>query len=105
MFNTLHNAAFNILLLGCVSKCHPVPDPDRYLQVLASSSSTHICLPRHSVNTFVSFFFRGRGLAELTLKYITLDKRAERLRSSRGWFSRELGPVVCQNESYKGREG
>lgn len=77
--------------LGCVSKCHPVPDPDRYLQVLASSSSTHIYLPRHSVNTFVSLFFRGRGLAELTLKYITLDKRAERLRSSRGWFSRELG--------------
>lgn len=102
----LHNAAFNILLLGQgVSKCHPVPDPDRHLQVLASSSSTHICLPRHSVNTFVSFFFRGRGLAELTLKYITLDKRAERLRSSRGWFSRELGPVSCQNQGYKGREG
>lgn len=91
MFNIIIQCSLQYPPLGYVSKCHPVPDPDRYLQVLASSSSTHIHLSRHSVNSFVSFFFKGRGLAELTLKYITLDKRAERLRSSRGWFSRELG--------------
>lgn len=87
-------------------KSHPVSDPNRHLQVLASSSSTHIRLPRHSVNTFVSFFFRGRGLAELTLKYITMDKRAERLRSSGGVVQQRAGgQAPARTKAIKARRG
>lgn len=99
---SLHTAVSNTVS-GCVLKSHT--DPDRYLQALASSSLGYICLPRHSANTFVSFFFRGRGLTELTLKYITTDKRAERLRSSRGACRRDGGQAPARTNTIKAKRG
>lgn len=93
-------------LIPCFWMClKSHPDPDRYLQAPASSSLAYICLPRHSANTFVSFFFRGRGLTELTLKYITTDKRAERLRSSRGACSRAGGQAPARTSTIKTKRG